>query len=520
MTVAVVFSFSRGALLGLAAAGVYAVIVHWRRLPVILGVLGVGIALVVGVYKRDPGRFDTSFEVKGNSRAGEHRIAPGHVGGRARADRRTAAARRRPGELQGLLLAGHRPAGRHGAAHPGPQLLPRRRHGDRARRRRGLPPLPGHGLQPGEDGGGEKPRRAGPRVRADGGARRSDRHRLLHLRAVRGAVLGARGAGGRGLPRPGRSPGPTCRTANAAHEGRLRVEHRPLRPALAPPRRSRRLWREEGGEVKVLCLDEAVADSFRALGVDAAVTPLTSKLDLRGAAAVWRHLAGADVVHTQDPRTGLLVRPQAYARGLKVVHTFHGLPYHLAMDVRPAGVPAPVAANGSSGHSSGHMPAEALLSRLGRGRCPLASAPRLHRPARRPRRADPRHPARHRGAAHAAGAAGRPSRPRHRGGARLPQGHRRPARSLRAARSFPTGSRSTGTARCAGSSRLRRRVSAWRPASTASSKTCASTCSRWTSSFCRRGGTTSRSRSSRRWRMPCPSSRRGSVACRSRSTTA
>ena len=130
---------------------------------------------------------------------------------------------------------------------------------------------------------------------------------------------------------------------------------RALAPAVA----------REGGEVKVLCLDEAVADSFRALGVDAAVTPLTSKGDLRGAAAVWRHLAGADVVHTQDPRTGLLVRPQAYARGLKVVHTFHGLPYHLAMDVRPAGVPAPVAANGSSGHSSGHMPAEALLSRLG-----------------------------------------------------------------------------------------------------------------------------------------------------------
>jgi O-antigen ligase len=66
MTVAVVFSFSRGALVGLAAAGAYAVIVHWRRLPVILLVVGLAIALVVGVYKRDPGRFDTSFEVKGN----------------------------------------------------------------------------------------------------------------------------------------------------------------------------------------------------------------------------------------------------------------------------------------------------------------------------------------------------------------------------------------------------------------------------------------------------------------------
>ncbi len=66
MTAAVVFSFSRGALLGLAAAGAYAAIVHWRRLPVILMVLGLGAALVIGVYKRDPGRFDTSFELKGN----------------------------------------------------------------------------------------------------------------------------------------------------------------------------------------------------------------------------------------------------------------------------------------------------------------------------------------------------------------------------------------------------------------------------------------------------------------------
>jgi O-antigen ligase len=67
MAAAVVFSFSRGALLGLAAAGVYAAIVHLRRLPVILAVIAVGVAVVIAVYKRDPGRFDTSFEVKGRS---------------------------------------------------------------------------------------------------------------------------------------------------------------------------------------------------------------------------------------------------------------------------------------------------------------------------------------------------------------------------------------------------------------------------------------------------------------------
>ena len=76
---------------------------------------------------------------------------------------------------------------------------------------------------------------------------------------------------------------------------------RDLAPAVA----------REGAEVKVLCLDEAVAASFRALGVEAAATPL----GVEGATYVaprpsGGELAGADVVHTHDPRTGLLVRPQ------------------------------------------------------------------------------------------------------------------------------------------------------------------------------------------------------------------
>jgi glycosyltransferase involved in cell wall biosynthesis len=129
---------------------------------------------------------------------------------------------------------------------------------------------------------------------------------------------------------------------------------RDLAPAVA----------REGADVKVLCLDETVAASFRSLGVEAAVTPLASKHDLRGAAAVWQHLAGADVVHTQDPRTGLFVRPQAFARRLSVVHTLHGLPYQLATSLRPPGAPA-AASNGASRHAAGHLPAEALLSRLG-----------------------------------------------------------------------------------------------------------------------------------------------------------
>ena len=119
------FSFSRGALLGLAAAGAYAVIVHWRRLPVILGVLGIGIALVVGVYKRDPGRFDTSFEVKGN-------VAQANI--ESRLDTWAAALKLTaeqpllgvgPGNFKDYFSqAAGRPAGTEQAP-PGPRLLPR-----------------------------------------------------------------------------------------------------------------------------------------------------------------------------------------------------------------------------------------------------------------------------------------------------------------------------------------------------------------------------------------------------------
>lgn len=132
---------------------------------------------------------------------------------------------------------------------------------------------------------------------------------------------------------------------------------RDLAPAVA----------REGAEVKVLCLDEAVAESFAALGVEAAAVPLVSKLDVRGARAVWRHLDDADVVHTHDPRTGLLVRPQAWARGARAVHTFHGLPDDLAMRVRPRDVPQPPGADGglAARLGGGHVPAEGLLSRLG-----------------------------------------------------------------------------------------------------------------------------------------------------------
>jgi glycosyltransferase involved in cell wall biosynthesis len=75
-----------------------------------------------------------------------------------------------------------------------------------------------------------------------------------------------------------------------------------------------------------VCADRDVASSFRALGVDAVVSPLQHKLDLRGAARVRRAIRDADIVHTHDRRTGLLVRPQARLAGSRSVHTLHGIP--------------------------------------------------------------------------------------------------------------------------------------------------------------------------------------------------
>src|SRR6266540_1212377 len=81
-----------------------------------------------------------------------------------------------------------------------------------------------------------------------------------------------------------------------------------------------------GCDVNVLCASEAVAERFRAVGVGATVQPLRHKFDVRGAAGLSRMLAAADVVHTHDRRTGLLVRPQARMRGASAVHTMHGVP--------------------------------------------------------------------------------------------------------------------------------------------------------------------------------------------------
>jgi glycosyltransferase involved in cell wall biosynthesis len=97
----------------------------------------------------------------------------------------------------------------------------------------------------------------------------------------------------------------------------------------------------EGLDVHVLCGDEAVAESFRTLGVSAETVLVEHKLDLRGAASFWPRVRGADVVHTHDRRAGLYGRIAGRARGAQVVHTLHGLPEEIAARIGRDDAPDP-----------------------------------------------------------------------------------------------------------------------------------------------------------------------------------
>jgi glycosyltransferase involved in cell wall biosynthesis len=118
-----------------------------------------------------------------------------------------------------------------------------------------------------------------------------------------------------------------------------------------------------GVEPHVVCATERTAASFRDAGIAATVAPLRHKADVAGARRIWPLLAGADVVHTHDRRSGLLVRPAARARGAAVFHTYHGLPHQVAslVDGRPAEV--------SGAHAAwlvhGYMAIESVLALLG-----------------------------------------------------------------------------------------------------------------------------------------------------------
>jgi glycosyltransferase involved in cell wall biosynthesis len=130
-----------------------------------------------------------------------------------------------------------------------------------------------------------------------------------------------------------------------------------------------------GVDVTVLCADEEIADEFRLRGVGSTAAPLDHKLDLRGTAAVWPLLDGADVVHTHDRRTGLLVRPQARLRGAASVHTLHGVPDEIfGLVGRENGRVEPGVSEARIWWLlHGLMPIEARLARLGTTVVPSAA---------------------------------------------------------------------------------------------------------------------------------------------------
>ncbi len=123
---------------------------------------------------------------------------------------------------------------------------------------------------------------------------------------------------------------------------------------------------ELGVDVKVLCADESVAERFRQLGLEASARPLRHKLDLAGAVRLWPELEGADVVHTHDRRTGLLLRPQAKPAGAQAVHTLHGVPDEIFGLVGRNGAPFPpgVSPTRVAWLLHGLLRIEALLSHL------------------------------------------------------------------------------------------------------------------------------------------------------------
>jgi glycosyltransferase involved in cell wall biosynthesis len=124
---------------------------------------------------------------------------------------------------------------------------------------------------------------------------------------------------------------------------------------------------EAGVEVKVVCFDEAVATQFSRLGIEASAIPLRNKLDIPGAARARRELKGADIVHTHDRRSGLLVRPQARHLGARAVHTLHGVPDELWVTAEREHVAPPPGVSRArlAWLRYGVLRIEALLSHLG-----------------------------------------------------------------------------------------------------------------------------------------------------------
>lgn len=122
-----------------------------------------------------------------------------------------------------------------------------------------------------------------------------------------------------------------------------------------------------GMDVVVLCGTPEVARILRARGLECVTLPLRHKLDLPGALRLRPYLRGSDVVHTHDRRAGLLARPQGRACGAKVVHTMHGIPDEIFVEVgrRPESVDGHASRAKLAWLRHGVLGIEAGLARLG-----------------------------------------------------------------------------------------------------------------------------------------------------------
>jgi glycosyltransferase involved in cell wall biosynthesis len=136
-----------------------------------------------------------------------------------------------------------------------------------------------------------------------------------------------------------------------------------------------------GADVRAVAADAAAASRFAAAGARAAVLPLRSPGDARGAVAVHRFVRGADVAHSHDRRSGLWVRlgPRPVPGAVRA-HTLHGLPEPFlpppAGPARPglrarlayAGLERGLAARTDLLLAPSHAAADALAERVGYAR--------------------------------------------------------------------------------------------------------------------------------------------------------
>lgn len=81
-----------------------------------------------------------------------------------------------------------------------------------------------------------------------------------------------------------------------------------------------------GVDVTAVCATDELADRFASGGAEPLVVPLRHALDVRRAELIRRRVAGFDVIHAQDRRSGLWMHLWPRPRGLVKVYTVRGLP--------------------------------------------------------------------------------------------------------------------------------------------------------------------------------------------------